>query len=99
MTDSHVSAPEAEPYGALVLHEEPVVVDLIKLTLTHGAFVVRSVGSLAEAEGMLEPPEYSQSASGQVRCGRLHGCRRVPAPYSSGCRDSEHGNARLHEGV
>jgi two-component system OmpR family response regulator len=53
MTDSHVSAPEVEPYRALVLHEEPVVVDLIKLTLTHGAFVARSAGSLAEAEGML----------------------------------------------
>lgn len=53
MTDSNVNAPEVEPYRALVLHEEPLIVDLVKLTLTHGLFVVRSAGSLAEAVAML----------------------------------------------
>jgi DNA-binding response OmpR family regulator len=53
VTDSHANARELEPYRALVLHDEPLVVDLIKLTLAHGVFVVRSAGSLAEAEAML----------------------------------------------
>ena len=35
---------------ALVLHDRPLVVDLIELTLNHGLFVVRAAASLAEAE-------------------------------------------------
>src|SRR4029078_1306278 len=39
---------------ALVLHDRPLVVDLIQLTLNHGLFVVRAAGSLAEAEAILD---------------------------------------------
>jgi len=48
---------EARPYDArraLVLHDRPLVVDLIQLTLNHGLFVVRAAGSLAEAEAILD---------------------------------------------
>jgi two-component system, OmpR family, alkaline phosphatase synthesis response regulator PhoP len=38
---------------ALVLLDRPIIVDLIKLTLNHGLFVVRAASSLAEAEGIL----------------------------------------------
>ena len=38
---------------ALVLHDRPLVVDLIELTLNHGLFVVRSATSLAEAMAIL----------------------------------------------
>ena len=37
----------------MVLHDHQLVVDLIELTLNHGLFVVRAVGSLAEAEEIL----------------------------------------------
>jgi DNA-binding response OmpR family regulator len=36
-----------------VLHDRPLVVDLIELTLNHGMFVVRAARSLAEAEAIL----------------------------------------------
>jgi len=38
---------------ALVLHDRPLVVDLIQLTLNHGLFVVRAASGLAEAEAIL----------------------------------------------
>ena len=38
---------------ALVLHDRPLVVDLIQLTLNHGLFVVRGTDNLADAEGIL----------------------------------------------
>lgn len=38
---------------ALVLHDRPLVVDLIQLTLNHGLFVVRPATNLAEAEAIL----------------------------------------------
>jgi two-component system alkaline phosphatase synthesis response regulator PhoP len=38
---------------ALVLHDRPLVVDLIELTLNHGLFVVRAAASLVEAEAIL----------------------------------------------
>jgi hypothetical protein len=41
MTDGHVNTPEGEARRSLVLHDRPLVVDLITLTLTHGGFVVR----------------------------------------------------------
>jgi two-component system, OmpR family, alkaline phosphatase synthesis response regulator PhoP len=52
---------EAEPLGAtssrarraLILHDLPLVVDLIELTLNHGLFVVRAARDLAEAEKIL----------------------------------------------
>ena len=42
-----------EARRALVLHDRPLVVDLIELTLNHGLFVVRAAASLAEAEAIL----------------------------------------------
>jgi two-component system, OmpR family, alkaline phosphatase synthesis response regulator PhoP len=38
---------------ALVLHDRPLVVDLIELTLNHGVFLVRPARHLAEAEAIL----------------------------------------------
>jgi DNA-binding response OmpR family regulator len=38
---------------ALVLHDRPLVVDLIELTLNHGMFVVRAARTLAEADAIL----------------------------------------------
>jgi DNA-binding response OmpR family regulator len=38
---------------ALLLHDRPLVIDLIELTLNHGLFVVRAASSLAEAEAIL----------------------------------------------
>ncbi len=43
-----------EARRALVLHDRPLVVDLIELTLNHGLFVVRAATSLAEAERILQ---------------------------------------------
>lgn len=38
---------------AIVLHDRPLVVDLIELTLNHGVFVVRAAANLAVAEAIL----------------------------------------------
>lgn len=45
------AAPDA--MRALVLHERPIVVDLIELTLNHGLFIVRAASTLAEADAIL----------------------------------------------
>jgi DNA-binding response OmpR family regulator len=42
-----------DAHRALVLHDRPLVADLIQLTLNHGLFVVRVVQSLREAEVVL----------------------------------------------
>jgi DNA-binding response OmpR family regulator len=47
------SSPETEGRRALVLHDRPLVADLIELTLNHGVFVVRPARNLAEAESIL----------------------------------------------
>jgi DNA-binding response OmpR family regulator len=39
---------------ALLLHDQPLVIDLIGLTLNHGLFVVRPAQSLAEAAAILD---------------------------------------------
>ena len=44
---------QPEARRALVLHDRPLVVDLIELTLNHGLFVVRSATSLVAAEAIL----------------------------------------------
>jgi DNA-binding response OmpR family regulator len=49
----HVEAAPADARRALVLHDRPLVVDLIELTLNHGLFVVRAATSLGEAETIL----------------------------------------------
>ena len=46
-------APPEEARRALVLHDLPLVVDLIELTLNHGLFVVKAAQTLAEAEAIL----------------------------------------------
>ena len=51
MTAGHANAP-GEARRALVLHDPPLVVDLITLTLNHGLFVVRAARSLAEADAI-----------------------------------------------
>jgi hypothetical protein len=43
-----------EARRALVLHDRPLVVDLIELTLNHGVFLVRPASNLAEAEAILD---------------------------------------------
>jgi DNA-binding response OmpR family regulator len=48
-----VRAPESDARRAMVLHDRPLLVDLIELTLNHGLFVVRAAGDLAEAETIL----------------------------------------------
>ena len=53
MIASHVQTQEQEPRRALLLHDRPLVVDLIELTLNHGLFLVRAVASLPEAEVIL----------------------------------------------
>lgn len=45
--------PKAEGYRALILHKNQVVVDLVRLTLNHGLFVVQAAGDLAETEAAL----------------------------------------------
>jgi len=53
MAPGHMHTPEDEARHALVLHDRPLVVDLIELTLNHGLFVVRAARNLAEAEAIL----------------------------------------------
>jgi two-component system alkaline phosphatase synthesis response regulator PhoP len=53
MTVKEGSTRPDEARRALVLHDRPLVVDLIELTLNHGLFQVRAASSLAEAEGIL----------------------------------------------
>jgi DNA-binding response OmpR family regulator len=48
-----VDARPDEARYALVLHDRQLVVDLIKLTLNHGLFVVQPARDLAEAEAIL----------------------------------------------
>jgi DNA-binding response OmpR family regulator len=53
MTVGHMDVQAQETRRALVLHDRPLVVSLIELTLNHGLFQVRAVRSLAEAEAVL----------------------------------------------
>jgi DNA-binding response OmpR family regulator len=48
-----LSIREREARRALVLHDRPLVVDLIELTLNHGVFAVRAARDLVEAEAIL----------------------------------------------
>jgi DNA-binding response OmpR family regulator len=48
-----VEARTDEARRALVLHDRALVVDLIRLTLNHGVFVVRAADNLADAEAIL----------------------------------------------
>jgi DNA-binding response OmpR family regulator len=53
VTHSGMNPAELEARRALVLHDRPLVVDLITLTLNHGVFAVRAANNLAEAEAIL----------------------------------------------
>ncbi len=53
MTAAKETARSPEARRALVLHDRPLVVDLIRLTLNHGLFVVRATSSLAGAVEIL----------------------------------------------
>jgi len=53
MNSAPVGAPVGEARRALVLHDRPLVVDLIELTLNHGVFAVRAASTLAEAQAIL----------------------------------------------
>jgi DNA-binding response OmpR family regulator len=53
MTHGRANTGEPEVRRALVLHDRPLVVDLITLTLNHGVFEVRAASSLDEAEANL----------------------------------------------
>jgi DNA-binding response OmpR family regulator len=53
MAVGHEEARSGGSLRALVLHDRPLLVDLIELTLNHGLFVVRAAGSLAEANAIL----------------------------------------------
>ena len=53
MTVGHEETRSGGSRRALVLHDRPLVVDLIELTLNHGLFVVRAARSLAEANTIL----------------------------------------------
>jgi DNA-binding response OmpR family regulator len=46
-------AADAESRRALVLHDRPLVVDLIELTLNHGLFVVRAARDMDQARSLL----------------------------------------------
>ena len=53
MSHGQVNPAEPEARRALVLHDRPLVVDLITLTLNHGVFAVRAASNLDEAEAIL----------------------------------------------
>ena len=49
-----MEAPHHQARRALVLHDRELVVDLIRLTLNHGLFVVRSASTLEQALAILD---------------------------------------------
>jgi len=51
--DSPENPSPSDAHRALVLHDLPLLVDLIELTLNHGLFEVRAARSMAEAEEIL----------------------------------------------
>ena len=53
VTAAGASVTGTEARRALVLHDRPLVVDLIELTLNHGLFMVSAAATLAEAEAIL----------------------------------------------
>ncbi len=74
-----------EARRALVLHDRPLVVDLITLTLNHGVFVVRAASSLEEVQAILEDwvPNLSVVDMDHDDAPRCSSCS-VPRTRSSG---------------
>ena len=52
MSADAIAAPD-DARRALVLHDRPLIIDLITLTLNHGVFLVRATSSLAEADEIM----------------------------------------------
>ncbi len=48
-----MSTPGVDARRALIVHERPIVVGLVTLTLSHAAFAVRAASNLADAEAIL----------------------------------------------
>jgi DNA-binding response OmpR family regulator len=89
MSVGQLDVREAEARRALILHERPLVVDLIELTLNHGLFVVRGARTLAEAEAILaewQPHmavidmDHDDSSDLLLRLGASHTMRRSDIP-------------------
>jgi DNA-binding response OmpR family regulator len=53
LADATNARPSDDERRALVLHDQPLVADLIELTLNHGLYVVRRATSYDEAEAVL----------------------------------------------
>jgi two-component system, OmpR family, alkaline phosphatase synthesis response regulator PhoP len=53
VTHGQANTTETDARRALVLHDRPLIVDLITLTLNHGVFAVRAASNLADAEAIL----------------------------------------------
>ena len=53
MTGGHAGRGVIQARRALVLHDRPLVVDLITLTLNHGVFEVRAANTFAEAKRVM----------------------------------------------
>ena len=54
MRDAVLDAAEPEARRALILHDRPVIVDLIQLTLNHGVFLVLAAANMTEARKILD---------------------------------------------
>ena len=52
MSADAIAAPD-DARRALVLHDRPLIIDLVTLTLNHGVFIVRATSSLAEADEIM----------------------------------------------
>ena len=71
--------PAGGPARVLVMVEQPLIVEVIKLTLNHGVYVTREAQDVAEATAALG--EW-QPAPGRHR----HGHRRRPAVAAHGAQ-------------
>ena len=83
------SPAESDARRALVLHDRPLVVDLITLTLNHGVFSVRAASSLEQAEAIFAdwPPhmavvdmDHDDSTALLQRLGARSGLTGSPTP-------------------
>ena len=81
--------PTLEARRALVLHDRPLVVDLITLTLNHGVFAVRAARTLAEAKAILADwsphlavidMDHDDSTALLGQIGAANGLTRVTTP-------------------
>ena len=88
--DRHAAAAHVlEARRALVLHDRPLVVDLITLTLNHGVFAVRAARTLAEAKAILAEwsphlavidMDHDDSTALLGQIGAANGLTRVTTP-------------------